>query len=182
MTTKTIAGWQIEYDKEATRVAYAKLSDDIGCTCHTCRNFINAAPSLPNDVFGFFEELGIDLLKPSEVYENYYEDGKVFYGGFYHIVGNYLSGDDVWQPVAKDHSHQNITEMFHVTDNFDIGFTHMVAIVPEGFPKPLLQMEVSFTLPWVLDEPYEQDIYKDKKRRPFSSFWKKWQKWRQIVR
>ncbi|MCL2140578.1 MAG: hypothetical protein FWH42_02705, partial [Dehalococcoidia bacterium] len=96
----------------------------------------------------------IDLLKPSEVYENYFKNEKVFYGGFYHIVGNYLSGDDVWQPVTKDLSHQKATEMFHVANDFDIGFTHIVAVVPEGFPQPVLQMEVSFTLPWVLDESY----------------------------
>ena len=154
MTTKTIAGWQIEFDKAETQAAYAKLPNDIGCSCHTCRNFKKAAPSLPVTVFSFFEELGIDLLKPSEVYENYYKDEQVFYGGFYHIVGNYLSGDDVWQPVTKDPSHQKTTEMFHVADDFDIGFTHNVAVVPEGFPQPVLQMEVSFTLPWVLDEPY----------------------------
>lgn len=157
MTKKTIAGWQIEFDKEATQAAYAKLPDDIGCTCHTCRNFTKAAPSLPDTVFRFFKELGIDLLKPSEVYENYYKDGQVFYGGFYHVVGNYLSGDDVWQPVTKDHSHEETTEMHHVAGDFDIGFTHMPAVVPEGFPQPVLQMEVSFTLPWMLDEPYEQD-------------------------
>jgi len=174
MTTKIVAGWQIEFDKEATRAAYAKLPNDIGCTCHTCRNFLKVAPTLPNAVFRFFGELGIDLLKPPEVYENYYKDGQVFYGGFYHIVGNYLSGDDVWQPVAQDPSHQVVTEMYHVADDFDIGFTHNVAVVPEGFPEPVLQMEVSFTLPWVLDEPYEQD--ENTNKRDNKGFWNRYAK------
>lgn len=136
---------------------------------------MKAAPSLPDEVFHFFEELGIDILKPSEVYENYYKDGQVFYGGFYHIVGNYLSGDDVWQPVSKDPSHQKITEMLHVAEDYDIGFTHNVAVVPEGFPEPILQMEVSFALPWVLDGPYEQTENKNKKRDN-KSFWNRYAK------
>jgi general stress protein 26 len=173
VTTKTIDGWEIEYDKYTTQASYAGLPDDIGCTCHTCRNFIKAAPSLPKAVFAFFEELGIDLLKPSEIYENQYKDGRVMYGGFYHIVGNYLSGADVWQPVAKNHSHQNIVPMFHVADDFDIGFAHSVVVVPEGFPRPVLQMEVNFSLPWVLEEPYESECNYEKERKSINKYIKR---------
>ncbi|MDR3344691.1 MAG: GNAT family N-acetyltransferase [Oscillospiraceae bacterium] len=142
-------------DEAATKAAYAALPLEIGCTCHTCRNFMKAAPSLPDDVFRFFAYLGVDPLKPSEIYENYFEGGIVHYGGFYHLVGNYISGDDAWQPVTKNVSHQNITPMHKVTENFEIGFTREVSVVPGVFPEPGLQMEVSFTLPWVLDEPYD---------------------------
>jgi len=126
---------------------------------------MKAAPSLLNAVFKFFEELGLDLLKPSEVYENGDHDGKLHYGGFYHIVGSYLSGEDVWQPVAKNLARQNSVKMFNVADGFDIGFTHKVALVPEGFPRPVLQMEVRFSLPWVLDEPYESGISLDEAKK-----------------
>mgnify|MGYP000937123149 CR=1 FL=1 len=77
-------------------------------------------------------------------------------GGWYHIVGNYLEGDDVWQPVAPDHTQQKTTEMFTIADGFHIGFTHMVALVEEGFPHPVIQMEINFYVPWVLDEPYDE--------------------------
>ena len=154
MTQKQIAGWIIEIDKDTTELAYAKLPLDIGCTCHTCRNYIAAISAFPNEVLEFFEEFGIDPAKPSEVYENKFENNKVLYGGFYHIVGDYISGDDIWQPVAKKHKHQKTTEFCKITDDFQIGFTHGVVLVPDKFPRPVLQMEISFNIPWVLDESY----------------------------
>ena len=158
MIQKQIAGWLIEYDKTATKAAYSALSLDIGCTCHTCRNYCAYIPALPNEVSDFFVEFGIDPAKPSEVYENIFEDGKVFYGGFYHFVGNYLYGDDAWQPVSKNHEHQKVTEFYKIADDFEIGFTKSVALVPDGFPNPVVQMEIRFTLPWVLEEAYDTEI------------------------
>jgi len=36
-----------------------------------------------------------------------------------------------------------------VDGNFQIGFTRDIALVQEGFSKPILQIEVIFSLPWV---------------------------------
>ena len=163
MMQKQIAGWLIEYDKAATEAAYAALPLDIGCTCHTCRNFSAYIPTLPNEVRDFFAEFGIDPAKPSEVYENTFEDGKVLYGGFYNLVGNYLSGDDAWQPVSKNHEHQKTTEFYKIADGSEIGFTKNIALVPDGFPDSVVQMEISFTSPWVLDEAYDTEIKEDEK-------------------
>jgi len=41
-----------------------------------------------------------------------------------------------------------------IADGFRIGFTQHTALVPQRFPRPVLQMEIIFTLPWVLDAPY----------------------------
>jgi len=158
MEQKTIAGWTIEYNKEATQTAYAELPNDtLGCNCKTCCNFMKATPTVSKTILAFFEQFGIELLKPAEIYENYSENGRVFYGGWYHIVGNYLTGDDVWQPVNKDPNHKHIAPMFQVDDEFKVGFTKDLALVPQGFPTPILQMEVVFSLPWVLEEPYEKN-------------------------
>lgn len=155
---KQIAGWQIVFDKAATEAAYSALPLDMGCDCSSCQNYRACVPNFPNDVYAFFEELGIELAKPSEVYtlQNGLEADTVFYGGFYHLVGSYLSGNDVWQPIAKNIKTQNATALYKIADGFEIGFTKNLDLVPDNFPLPALQMEINFTLPWVLKEaqPY----------------------------
>jgi len=163
MIQRQIAGWLIEYDKTATEAAYSALPPDIGCTCHTCRNYSAYIPELPSAVRDFFAEFGIDPAKPPETYETIFEDGKVLYGGFYHLVGNYLSGDDAWQPVSKNHEHQKVTAFYKIADDFEIGFTEHVVLVPDGFTSPVVQMEISFALPWVLEEAYDTEIKEDEK-------------------
>ncbi|MDR1822154.1 MAG: hypothetical protein LBQ91_06940 [Oscillospiraceae bacterium] len=157
MEQRQIGGWLIEFDPEQTRSAYYVRPFDLGCTCHTCRNFAKAVEGFPPEVSAFFSSLGAEIAKPSEIYECEYKDEIVLYGGFYHITGNYLSGDDIWQPAAKDMSRQNTTEMFKLSDGFEIGFTKMIALVPDGFPEPVLQIEVLFRVPWVLEEPYNTE-------------------------
>jgi len=155
MIQKQIAGWLIEIDKDSTKAVYLERPLYIGCKCNICRNFSAAIPDIPDAVRLFFSEMGIDPAKPSEIYENGFKNGHVQYGGFYHIVGNYISGDDIWQPVADEHEQQKETECFKIADGFEIGFTRQLALIPKDFPRPVLQMEIHFSLPWVLDEPYE---------------------------
>lgn len=155
MIQKQMSNWKIEFDKSATQTAYEALDTaEILCTCITCRNYYKAVLVFPGDVIEFFNSLGIDPSKPSEVYDLGFEDGYATYSGFYHIVGNYLSGDDIWQPVTKYNLPKKTVEMYSITEKYKIGFTHKLDLVPEGFSTPSLQMEISFEIPWVLDEPY----------------------------
>jgi hypothetical protein len=154
MTQKQIAGWLIELDKKATELAYAERPLGMSCSCHICRNYSAAISSFPSEVDAFFNELGIDIAKPSEIYECNFENNQILYGGFFHIVGSYLSGDDMWQPVAENDTAQKTIELFKITDGFHIGFTQGTALVPDNFPRPVLQMEIRFTAPWILDESY----------------------------
>ena len=155
MIKRQIAGWLIEFNKDATEKAYAALPLDMGCTCNTCRNYSAAIPGCPDEVRTFFEELGVDLAKPAEVYDLGFEINPGLCGGFYHIVGNYLSGNDVLQPVTKDQCPKKEVEDFKIADGYQVGFTQNIALVPEGFPRPVLQMTIYFDLPWVLNEPYD---------------------------
>ncbi|MCL2053574.1 MAG: hypothetical protein FWG90_03910 [Oscillospiraceae bacterium] len=148
---KTFAGWRIEFDREATREAFTKLPVGSGCDCKTCRNFLKAVESFPKEVVDFFNELGVDLMKPSETYGSRgIQDINMQYGGWYHIVGKYLSGEDIWQPAKEPKP----VKWLDITDDFAIGFTRNKALVPNGFPEPVLQMEINFSVPWVLEEPY----------------------------
>ena len=155
MKQRQIAGWVIEFDQEATELAYVHQSSEMGCSCQNCRNYSAAVPTFPDEVLEFFEELGIDPAKPSEIYEIEFENNQVLHGGFYHIVGNYLSGDDIRQPVAKNPRRQKTTAFFTITENFQIGFTQGSSVGPDRFPPPVLQMEICFKIPWVLDKPHE---------------------------
>lgn len=156
MIQKQIGNWLIEFDREATEIAYTNVTHGITCDCQPCQNYDKACSAFPVSVRNFFDELGIDISKPAELMNFTIENNVANMGGWYHIVGNYLDGDDVWQPVAPKHSHQKTTVMFTITDGFQIGFTHMVALVEEGFPHPVIQMEINFYVPWVLDEPYNE--------------------------
>jgi len=154
MIKKQIANWIIEFDKETTKSTYAAMPLEMSCNCNICRNFSTAISMIPKEVCVFFEELGIEPAKPSEIYENIFENDYVLYGGFYHIVGNYLSGDDIWQPISENSKNQNTTSFFKIIDGFQIGFTRDLALIPKNFPYPVLQMEINFTLPWILDDAY----------------------------
>jgi hypothetical protein len=146
MIKRTIAGWTIEYDKEATQSAYKALpADTLCCDCQICRNFSKAVSNLPKTVFEFFEQFGVDVTKPIEIYDLFGKNGRAFYGGWYHVVGNFLSGNDVL-PIT----------WFEIDSDYEISFTRDVHLAREGFPKPTLQMEVMFNLPWILEEEYKE--------------------------
>src|ERR1700738_5268101 len=73
MTTGQFRRWKIKYDAEATRNAYAEVSQGCPeqCGCDTCKNFAAARRyAYPPEVSSFLEQLGIDTSKEPEVYHN----------------------------------------------------------------------------------------------------------------
>ena len=151
-----IGHWEIEHDKIATQNAYALLPTIVqNCNCISCRNYYNACMQFPNEVLDFFSSLGTDPAKAAEIYDcGVFENGKLQYGGFYHIMGNVLSGEDVWQPVGTNHNVQ--AEMLRLADDYEIGFSYATDLVDENFPRPVCQIEIAFRVPWVIAEPYPQ--------------------------
>ena len=136
-----IGHWEIEHDKIATQNAYALLPTIVqNCNCISCRNYYNACLQFPNEVLDFFSSLGTDPAKAAEIY--------------YHIMGNVLSGEDVWQPVGTNHNVQ--AEMLRLADDYEIGFSYATDLVDENFPRPVCQIEIAFRVPWVIAEPYPQ--------------------------
>ena len=152
----TIGSWNLEYDKIATQNAYSNsIPINQGCSCNSCENYYQASKKFPAEINSLFGALGIDASKPAEVYDcGVFENGRVLYGGFYHIVGNILSGEDVWQPIAKNHSKQ--VNMLRIADGFEVGFSFSNNLVRESFPASVCQMEISFWVPWVINEPYKR--------------------------
>ena len=78
---------------------------------------------------------------PTEVF-TYGMSGLLEYNGFYHLVGKCAANALQWLSVAE---------------RFEVGFTQNIDMQPDEIPpERTLQMEISFQLPWLLDEPYSE--------------------------
>lgn len=45
-----------------------------------------------------------------------------------------------------------LARMFELSSNYQVAFTDEIALVGEGFPTPVIQMEILAKIPWVLQE------------------------------
>ena len=144
---------QLDIDVERTAEFY-KRGNGILCDCDGCRNYEQAVGMLPAPARQFLHQFGIDPAKPAEVYVNYAPSSETLhYGGFYHLCGTILKGGEPWVKMG-DRSYQ-------LDDRYRIGlcetcfafFTREVSIPDDDFPKPIIQMEIEFILPWVLNKP-----------------------------
>lgn len=148
--------WLIEFDRAATMDFYSKhhlITED--CSCSSCRNYVKACEDFPVEVLKFFDSLGIIPAKEAEVYQCCQnEDGTYQYGGFYHVVGRLIEGSDCWIPVDDSGGEMMDSSHEFKIDGFFFGFTYRKALVPKGFPEPVLQMEFQAKIPWIIeDEP-----------------------------
>ena len=146
----------LEIDVARTQAFYRqapRLTD--GCDCDGCRNYLLAVADFPPPVMAFLQQLGIDAAKAAEVFVwNAEDDGAALhYGGFYHLCGRFVSGDDCWQ----DNGAINRDAWAAVADGYAVGFTRRVSLAEENLPSPAIQMEIDFhAVPWKLDQtnPY----------------------------
>lgn len=133
----------IDIDVERTREFYKKaanITDD--CRCQGCRNYEIAVDFLPKEVKDFFDMIGADMKKSPEVYVNCLnEDNTLFYGGFYHICGTIIRK----QPDG---------ETFTISENYRIWVEEHSDLLEDNFPLPVIQLEISANIPWVLNEEY----------------------------
>lgn len=152
--------FRVDIDVERTREFYKKLENlSEGCNCTDCRNYEKAMEYVPDKVVHFFDAIGINIKKPAEVYTNITNpDNTVFYGGFYHLCGELLAGDSAWVGESSKEeqdltvSHWEQANTYPVTRDFYVSFQKECALVEEGFPAPVLQLEIAANIPWVLEE------------------------------
>lgn len=132
--------WLLDVDVEATRRAYLD-APAIDLCCLDCQNYGAVTRTFSGDLLAFFQQFGIDPAKEAEVYP-FYQDhaGMHYYGGFYHLVGSIRKGLES-------------QEYYQVAERFRVSFTEDAHLVPDNFPRPVLQMEILAVLPWVLEEP-----------------------------
>lgn len=148
---------KIDVDVEKTKAFY-ETAEYIteGCECQMCRNFEKAIELVDDDVKAVFQKMGIDMKKAREVWGNSEpKKSKMCYSGFYHVCGRVLEGGFVWEEI-NDHMSYLIEEksMFSINEDFKIGFADRIDLLEEGFPEPVVQLEISADIPWVLEEKY----------------------------
>lgn len=157
---------RIAFDKSATQALYASLDPaDTGCRCAACQNYARAAAVFPPEAAALFASLGIDGAKPAEIYACGNRDGRVHYRGFYHLVGTLPSGGDVWRPAASDPFDQTGAGLWTIADGFRVGFTQAPDLPLSRRSGPLLQIDIDFLVPWVLDVPFDGEPSVDRRSK-----------------
>ena len=153
----TFGPFILNVDAERTQAYYHSQEPGIGCSCSGCRNYERVAAAFPEKLQDFFRALGIDPQKPAEVYVNCTQaDGRLWYGGFYHLRGRLLQGEGGWYTVAEDGTSKTRAwdreSCYLAAENFRVAFTEDAALVAPDFPRPVLQLEIDASLPWLLEE------------------------------
>lgn len=153
MQRLTFEKWIIEVDPIKTYWFYEQqFSAKESCNCLYCRNYYEACKLFSKEVKDFFNSMGLEPCKAAEVYEmGRNEDGTYLYGGFYHVVGNLVSVNNVGQDSRK-----GTLNLETLKEDFKFGFTTHLVLVPEEFPQPVLQLEINTNIPWVLNEKSEE--------------------------
>ena len=154
--------YKINCDRQATINTYKNVKK-YGCNCSECRNYLTAIETFPREVKDFFDKLGINIYLASEIYS--YDlsdkDGSVLYGGWYHFVGENI-GNDFWTKTSPGSYSREKDSDYKITDNFSVYFTSrtdLVHLVDKAFNgKNVVQMDISFNVPWILSETLEKPV------------------------
>ena len=149
-----LGNYILDIDVERTRAFYNQaqpITD--GCDCQGCRNYAKWASELLAEPKYTLERMGVQLEKTPEVYVNCRnEDGTLFYGGFYHLCGKIVRGKDIWKAIVENAETLDEDAFVSLGDDFQIAFTENIALLENDFPMPVIQMEISANIPFVLSE------------------------------
>lgn len=149
---RTVARWLIDHDPDVTRRCYAPLAVGTGCKCNQCRNFDAAVGrTFPPAFVALANDLGIDTTKPAELCHWCSEpSGLHLTGGWFHLVGTIVTGDDVIQWDGNSGTFR----FEQLVPGLEFGLSVRLALVREAFARlPLVQLEFQTRVPWVLAEP-----------------------------
>ncbi|MGN1032530.1 MAG: hypothetical protein ACI4PU_03645 [Intestinibacter sp.] len=132
--------YKVDIDIDATR-AYYSVDDVNSCICHGCKNYRKYADECNPIIKEFFKKIGIEDLKYiAEITPfNTEEDGRVFYGGFYHLCGRVI--ESTCECI-----------MYKITDNFEIWFSEECDLLADDFPEPSIQLNIAARIPWIIEE------------------------------
>ncbi len=131
-----IADWTFEVDMEAT-MAYSAQEAKEHCACAYCRNFYAAVDLTYPQLRPFLTQFGLDLEAPEELMP--FDDGS--YEAVYAVSGKVLK-------VGKD------LEIGGICVYFDSPLE-----INTGCPAPCFLVDLGlFSLPWVLEETFEDVI------------------------
>lgn len=142
----------IDVDEVRTGAYYARLKHE-GCTCSGCRNFYAAVSRMEPALRAFLEQFGIDPAKPAEMSALCATDANtICYNGWYHLCGQILRGAEPFEQIAPKRFQLRKEAQFRLSEDSLLHFTLDCHLLDADFPQPAAQVEVTFSLPWVLDE------------------------------
>lgn len=132
-----IEGWELEVDVKQTEAFYKGRpyynEEMFGL------NYIEVCSFCDPDVLNFFQQLGVDILKPTNLHYLPVDGDCIMYSGSYHVVGERIKGE---------------------FDEWDVVLEHFCfALTEEQYDRPVqlddTSIEISFevVLPWMLFEP-----------------------------
>lgn len=156
---RQVARWLIDHDPAETRRRYGQLPPGIGCACDQCRNFDTAAgQTFPAAFVRLLDDLGVDPAKPVELCHYSREpSGLYFTGGWFHLVGAIIDGEDGFREV--DGSGTCISRFEELVPGLEFGFTNRLALVHDAFAGlPLVQLEFHTRVPWILAESEPDEL------------------------
>lgn len=142
MTQITYRDWILDCDVEATRAGYETISQGgaESCNCSGCQNFLAQRDSIyPAEVVDLFDRLGVNYKRDAETYHTArLAAGVHLYGSWFHFVGAMAK-----EPIGPA-----------TLDNLTIDFIPHNALAAKAFEnQPLVQIEITVKLSWVLPEP-----------------------------
>jgi hypothetical protein len=153
----TIGHYKLDVDVGRTRAANSLLKPpNQECECDVCQNFVPSISKADSKILDFFESFGLDPKKASEVMQyGPVSNGEMLCAGFYHIVGVIIEPKESSQNDNNEFSSSKIDSEIILPERFEVGFTSDCSLVPEAFPKPHFQLNITVLLPWVMDYPPE---------------------------
>ncbi len=145
----------VNIDVEATRNYYAQVDRINDCSCSGCVNYRQYTKERNDKIKDFFSGIGIDDMNfiteiiPLDVSSDAYEqDHCIDYMGFYHVKGEII--EDKQSSLSQQECIQDNWEK--IDENFYVTIHNEIALLPDGFPTPCLQLEIFAHFPWIADE------------------------------
>lgn len=158
-----MAGYVIEVDVEKTREYYLSKDSVNDCTCTGCQNYRRYTEVCDDKIRTWFQQFGIDDLKYiAEILPyNTEEDGRVFYGGFYHVCGKITKDTEKKNDITMEEKQEKSDGIQYFPpglpgiildkDYYEAFFSQSCLMLASDFPRPALQIEIFARIPWLIE-------------------------------
>jgi len=156
----TYKDWRFEVEYNRTKEVYdnIEMGSPEGCECNDCKNFsANRENMYPTEIKELLEQFGVDYKKESEIcHYCKLENGKHFYGGWFHFKGKIIEGIDCKVNLPNGGS---TFDTIPINENFQIGFMKGsdLSFFDKEESKDLIQIEFLANSDWVIDKNLESE-------------------------
>jgi hypothetical protein len=156
MAVVQVGRWVIAPDAARTRLAHARLtrSGAEECSCDPCQNFqAYRAELLRGPLGSLLDALGVDPPWEVEAVHFGRKGNRHAYSASFHVVGELVAGDAAWRAV-DNRNDLKTAEFEELAPGLSVGCHTDCQLVREPFVGlPLIQVDISAELPWVIDLP-----------------------------